>query len=143
MGLRIRTNVSSVNSQRNLEASTSAESESMAKLSSGYRINKAADDAAGLAISESMKGKIRSLGQARRNANDGVSLVQVAEGSMNEVSNILIRLRELTTQAASDTIGNTERSYTNREYVQLVNEIQRSPTGALGKAPAEEVKVKP
>ncbi len=125
MGLRIRTNVSSVNSQRNLETSTSAESESMAKLASGYRINKAADDAAGLAISESMKGKIRSLGQARRNANDGVSLIQVAEGSMNEVSNILVRLRELTTQAASDTIGNTERSYTNREYVQLVNEIQR------------------
>jgi len=108
-----------------MEMSTAATGESMAKLSSGYRINKAADDAAGLAISESMKGRIRSLGQAKRNASDGISLVQVAEGSMNEVSNILVRLRELATQAASDTIGNTERGYTNREYVQLVNEVQR------------------
>jgi len=72
-----------------------------------------------------MKANIRSLDQAKRNANDGVSLIQIAEGSMNEVSNILVRLRELATQASSDTIGNTERSYTNREYVQLVNEIQR------------------
>jgi flagellin len=125
MGLRIKTNIASVNAQRNLSNSTAATGENMAKLSSGYRINKAADDAAGLAISESMKARIRSLGQAQRNANDGVSMVQVAEGSMNEVSNILIRLRELATQAASDTIGNTERSFTNREYVELVNEIQR------------------
>jgi flagellin len=125
MGLRIKTNVASVNAQRNLGNSTSALQENMGKLSSGYRINKAADDAAGLAISESMKARVRSLGQAKRNANDGVSLVQVAEGSMNEVSNILVRLRELATQAASDTIGNTERAYTNREYVQLVNEIDR------------------
>lgn len=125
MGLRIRTNVASVNSQRTMGQSTQALGEDMAKLSSGYRINKAADDAAGLAISETMKAKVRSLDQAKRNANDGVSLIQVAEGSMNEVSNILIRLRELATQAASDTIGNTERSYTNREYVQLVNEIDR------------------
>lgn len=125
MGLRIKTNAASLNAQRNLSISTSATGESMAKLSSGFRINKSADDAAGLAISETMRGKIRSLDQAKRNANDGVSLVQVAEGSMNEVSNILIRLRELATQAASDTIGNKERSYTNREYVQLVNEIQR------------------
>lgn len=125
MGLRIRTNIASVNSQRNMEMSTAATGENMAKLSSGYRINKAADDAAGLAISESMKGRIRSLSQAKRNASDGVSLVQVAEGSMNEVSNILIRLRELATQAASDTIGNVERGYTNREYVQLVSEVQR------------------
>lgn len=125
MGLRIKTNIASVNAQRNLGVSTSATGESMAKLSSGYRINKAADDAAGLAISESMKAKVRSLDQAKRNANDGISLVQVAEGSMNEVSNILVRLRELATQAASDTISNTERAYTNREYVQLVNEIDR------------------
>lgn len=125
MGLRIKTNVSSLVAQRNMGISTAATGESMAKLSSGFRINKSADDAAGLAISETMRGKIRSLDQAKRNANDGVSLVQVAEGSMNEVSNILIRLRELATQAASDTIGNKERSYTNREYVQLVNEIQR------------------
>jgi flagellin len=99
--------------------------ESMQRLSSGFRINKAADDAAGLAISETMKANIRSLDQAKRNANDGVSLVQVAEGSFNEVSNILVRMRELATQSASDTMGNTERSFANREYVQLVNEIQR------------------
>jgi flagellin len=125
MGLRIRTNVASVNSQRNLGKSTDAIQENMQKLSSGYRINKSADDAAGLAISETMKGQIRSLEQARRNANDGVSLVQVAEGSFSEVTNIMIRLRELATQAASDTIGNTERTFTNREYNQLVTEIQR------------------
>jgi flagellin len=125
MGLRIRTNVASANAQRNLGNSTHALGEDMGKLSSGYRINKSADDAAGLAISETLKAKTRSLEQAKRNANDGVSLIQTAEGSMNEVSNILVRLRELATQSASDTIGNQERSYTNREYVQLVNEIQR------------------
>jgi flagellin len=125
MGLRIKTNVSSLYAQRNLSKSTENLSESMGKLSSGYRINKAGDDAAGLAISETMNAKIRSLDQAKRNANDGVSLVQVAEGSFNEVSNILVRLRELATQSASDTIGNQERAYTNREYTQLVEEIDR------------------
>ncbi len=125
MGLRIRTNTASVNAQRNLANSTASMGENMAKLSSGYRINKSADDAAGLAISEGMKAKMGSLSQAKRNAQDGISLVQTAEGSMNEVGNILVRLRELATQAASDTIGNTEREFTNREYVQLVNEVQR------------------
>ena len=125
MGLRIRTNIASVNAQRNLGLSTAATGESMAKLSSGYRINKSADDAAGLAISETMKAQTRSLDQAKRNAMDGISMVQVAEGSMNEVSNILVRLRELTTQAASDTIGNKERVFSNREYGALVDEIQR------------------
>lgn len=125
MGLRIRTNVASLNAQRNMGISTSAMSENIAKLSSGYRINKAADDAAGLAISETMRAKTRSLDVAKRNAMDGVSLVQTAEGSMNEVSNILIRMRELATQAASDTIGNNERAFSNGEYTQLVSEIQR------------------
>jgi len=125
MGLRIRTNTASVNAQRTLGITTGNMAESMQRLSSGFRINKAADDAAGLAISETMKANIRSLDQAKRNANDGVSLVQVAEGSFNEVSNILVRMRELATQSASDTMGNTERSFANREYVQLVNEIQR------------------
>jgi flagellin len=97
----------------------------MEKLSSGNRINKSADDAAGLAISEQMQANIKSLGQAKRNANDGVSLIQTAEGSMNEISNILIRMRELSTQAASDTISNTERSYTNREYSKLSEEVDR------------------
>lgn len=125
MGLRIRTNVSSLNAQRRLGQTTSSMNENMEKLSSGYRINKAADDAAGLAISEGLGGKIRSLDQARRNANDGISLIQVAEGGMNEASNILIRMRELATQAASDTIGNTERSFSNKEYNEMVKEIDR------------------
>ncbi|MDB2447161.1 flagellin [bacterium] len=125
MGLRIRTNVQSINSQRRLGESIGAAGESMEKLSSGYRINKSADDAAGLAISEKMKAGIRSEKQAKRNANDGISMLQVAEGSMNEVSNILVRMRELSTQSASDTVSNKEREYTNREYRQLVNEIDR------------------
>lgn len=125
MGLRIRTNVQALNAQRRLEGVTNQMGESMSKLSSGYRINKAADDAAGLAISEQNRGELRSLSQAKRNANDGVSMLQVAEGGMNEVSNILIRLKELSIQASSDTVGNVERSFTNREYVQLVDEIDR------------------
>ncbi len=125
MGLRIKTNVSSLNAQRRLGQTTAAMNENMEKLSSGHRINKSADDAAGLAISEGLGGKIRSLDQAKRNANDGISLIQVAEGGMNEVTNILVRMRELATQSASDTIGNTERSYSNKEYNELVKEIDR------------------
>jgi flagellin len=102
-----------------------AMSKSLERLSSGYRINKSADDAAGLAISESLRGKIRGLNVAKRNANDAVSMVQVAEGSMNEMTNILIRLRELTVQASTDTIGERERSFLNREYTQLADEIDR------------------
>ena len=97
----------------------------MAKLSSGTRITKAADDAAGLAISEKMKGQIRSSVQANRNANDGISMVQTAEGGLNEVSNMLTRLRELSIQSASDTVGDRERSYTNMEYQNLKSEIER------------------
>lgn len=125
MGLRIKTNVPSLTAQRRLRDTTSAMGSNMEKLASGYRINKSADDAAGLAISETLTGKIRSLNQAKRNASDGVSLIQVAEGSMNEISNVLIRLRELATQSSSDTLGNLERSYTNKEYTQLVEEIDR------------------
>lgn len=97
----------------------------MARLSSGYRINQAADDAAGLAISENLKAQIRGLRQASRNASDGISLVQIAEGSLNEVSNMLIRLRELAIQSSSDTIGDTERKFVDVEYQQLKSEIQR------------------
>ena len=125
MGLRIRTNVSSLNAQRKLSESTDKLGVNMEKLSGGFRINKAADDAAGLAVSENMRAKIRSMTQAKRNANDGVSMIQVAEAGMNEVSNILIRLRELSIQAASDTIGNRERSFANKEYMQLIEEIDR------------------
>ena len=95
------------------------------KLASGQRINRAGDDAAGLAISENLKAQIRGLSQAERNAQDGVSLVQIAEGALSEVSNILIRLRELGVQAASDTIGSTERKFLNVEFEQLMSEVDR------------------
>lgn len=125
MGLRIGTNVSALNAQKNLYMTQINANRSMARLASGFRINQAADDAAGLAISENLKGQIRGLRQANRNANDGISLVQVAEGSLNEVSNMLIRLRELGVQASSDTIGETERKFLDVEYQQLKSEIQR------------------
>lgn len=125
MGLRIRTNVSSLTAQRFAENNSNEMQQSLERLSSGYRVNKSADDAAGLAISESIRSKVRGLNQAKRNANDAVSMIQVAEGSMNEIGNILTRLRELTIQAASDTIGDQERSYLNREYTQLVDEVDR------------------
>ncbi len=125
MGLRIRTNVSSLTAQRFAQNNSKEMRQSLERLSSGYRINKSADDAAGLAISESIRAKVRGLNQAKRNANDAVSMIQVAEGSMNEIGNILVRMRELTIQSASDTIGDQERSYLNREYTQLVDEIDR------------------
>ncbi len=125
MGLRIATNVPSLNAQKNLGGTNRAMATALERLSSGMRINKAADDAAGLAISENLRGLIRGYRQANRNANDGISLVQVAEGSLNEVSSSLIRLRELAVQAASDTIGDTERKFLDVEYQQLKSEIQR------------------
>lgn len=125
MGLRIRTNVSSLNAQRRLATTTTNIQESTSKLASGSRINKSADDAAGLAISENLRADIRSLSQAKRNAQDGVSLVQTAEGGLMETSNMLIRLRELAVQAASDTVGEEERKYIDREFVALKDEIDR------------------
>lgn len=125
MGLRVSTNVNALNAQKNLYMTQINMQKSMARLASGNRINQAADDAAGLAISENLKGLIRGARQANRNANDGISLVQIAEGSLNEVSNMLIRLRELGVQASSDTIGDTERKFVDVEYQQLKSEIQR------------------
>ncbi|MBX2988464.1 MAG: flagellin FliC [Bdellovibrionaceae bacterium] len=125
MGLRISTNVGAINAQKNLYMTQINMQRSMARLASGQRINQAADDAAGLAISENLKAQIRGLRQANRNANDGISLVQIAEGSLNEVSNMLIRLRELGVQGASDTVGDTERKFLDVEYQQLKSEIQR------------------
>ena len=125
MGMRIRTNVSSLVAQRFMERNNNDMQASMERLSSGYRINKSSDDAAGLAISENLRGQVRGLNVAKRNANDAVSLVQVAEGSMNEMSNILIRMRELTIQSATDTLGEQERSFLNKEYVSLVDEMDR------------------
>lgn len=125
MGLRINTNIASLNAQRNLGGTRISMNKALEKLSSGQRINRAGDDAAGLAISENLKAQIKGLGQAERNAEDGISLVQIAEGGLGEVSNILIRLRELAVQAASDTIGTTERKFLNVEFEQLTSEIDR------------------
>ncbi len=129
MGLRINTNTASLNAQRTLGNTKGDLDRSLERLSSGYRINRAGDDAAGLAISENLKAQIRGLKQAARNAQDGISLVQVAEGALNEISSIMIRLRELAVQAASDTIGPVERQFLNVEYDQLVSEIDRIADG--------------
>jgi flagellin len=125
MGMRVTTNLAAINAQRNLVGSQRAIGKSMAQLASGSRINIAADDAAGLAISERMKAGIRSARQANRNANDGISMVQTAEGGLNEIGNIVTRLRELGIQAASDTVGSVERGFMNKEVEQLKSEIQR------------------
>jgi flagellin len=125
MGFRISTNIASVNAQRNLGTSQMNMGDSMAKLASGSRINKASDDAAGLAISESLKSQVRSTRMASRNAQDGVSMVQTAEGGLHELSSIITRLRELGIQASSDTVGDTERGFLDKEVQQLKSEMQR------------------
>ena len=125
MGFRINTNVSAIAAQRALSTTNRQQTSVLAKMSSGTRIVKSADDAAGLAISEKLKGQIRSSAQADRNANDGISLVQTAEGGLNEISNMLTRLRELSIQSSSDTVGDSERSFSNMEYQNLKQEIER------------------
>ena len=125
MGLRINTNVTSLAAQRTLSANNTEQASTLGKLSSGTRIVRAADDAAGLAISEKLKAQIRGVNQAERNANDGISLIQTAEGGLNEVSNILVRLRELSVQSASDTVGDEERKFTDLEFQNLKQEIER------------------
>lgn len=125
MPLRISTNVPSLNAQGSLDKSQRAMSKSFSQLSSGSRITKAADDAAGLTISENLKSRTRGLTQAKRNANDALSVIQVAEGGLNEVSNILVRMRELGVQASSDNIGDTERGFIDKEVQQLKLEIDR------------------
>jgi flagellin len=126
MGLRINTNIASINAQRNLAQSQQALERSLDRLSSGLRITRAGDDAAGLAISESLRAQVRGLDQAKRNANDGISVIQTAEGALNEISNILIRLRELAVQSASTgSISNSERSFLNNEFSLLQNEVTR------------------
>jgi flagellin len=134
MGMRVSTNVASINAQRSLTTSQREISKSYAQLASGSRITKAADDAAGLAISENLKSQIRSFAQSSRNANDGISMLQVAEGGLGEVSNILTRLRELGIQSASDTVGDQERGFIDKEVQQLKSEVQRiSKTTRFGK----------
>ena len=125
MGLRINTNITSLNAQRQMGATRGSLDRSLERLASGSRINHAGDDAAGLAISENLRAQIRGIRQAKRNALDGVSLIQVSEGGLNELSNIIVRLRELAIQAASDTIGDTERQFADREFQSLKQEVDR------------------
>jgi flagellin len=124
MGLRIATNVPSLSAQRNIQTAQRAQQSNLEHLASGSRINQASDDAAGLAISENMKSQIRSIRQANRNANDAISMIQTAEGGMNEVSSVLTRLKELSVQAASDTIGNSEREFIDKEVQQLKGQVE-------------------
>lgn len=125
MGMRIMTNIQSLVAQRHLTTNTEAQRASLERLSSGNRINKSADDAAGLAISEKIRADVRSLGQDLRNAEDGIGMIQVAEGGMREISNILVRLRELSIQGASDTVGDRERGFIDKEVQQLILETNR------------------
>lgn len=125
MGLRINTNVPSLAAQRSLGNTSRSLNDNLRKLSSGERITRASDDAAGLAISEKLKAHIRGNRQAKRNANDAISMIQTAEGGLSEISNIIIRLRELAVQAASDTVGQTERNFSDIEFQQLKEEIDR------------------
>ena len=125
MSISLQSNIPSLAAQRSVNQTQGRLNTALARLSSGFRINSAMDDAAGLAVSEGLKTQIRGLGQASRNANDGLSVVQTAEGSMGEVSSILIRMRELTVQAASDSITDTERGYLDTEFQDLVSEIDR------------------
>ncbi len=125
MPLRVYNNIFSLNAQRNLGTNNASLGASLEKLSSGLRINRGADDAAGLAISEALRADIRSLNQALRNANDGISMINTAEGALSEQASILIRMRELAAQAATGTVGSTERTTINREFSALRSEIDR------------------
>ena len=126
MAISINSNISSLNAQRNLSKTQSQLATSLQRLSSGLRINSAADDAAGLAIATTMNSQVKSMNQATRNANDGISLLQTADGALNETSNILTRMRELAVQSASGTLNDTtDRTYISNEFTQLQSEIDR------------------
>ena len=125
MALRVNTNVEAFNAHRNLAATSVSQSKSMEKLSSGLRINRAADDAAGLAISEGMRGQIRGTAQAQRNAQDGISLVQTAEGALNQMHSILGRVRELAVQNANGTLSTSDQAKISTEIGQLTAELTR------------------
>jgi flagellin len=121
--MRILTNVAALNSWRNLQSSGNAMSKNLERLSSGMRINRASDDAAGLTISEKMRAQIRGLNQAQRNAQDGISMIQTAEGAMSEIQNMLQRMRELAVQSASDGLGEEDRAQIQKEVNQLAKQI--------------------
>ena len=130
MSLRINNNIEAFNAHRQLAMTSERASKSMERLSSGYRINRAADDAAGLAISEKLRGQIRGLSQAQRNAQDGVSLVQTAEGSLNEVHSMLQRVRELAVQYQNGTLSTSDKAAITAEATQLASEIERIGSSA-------------
>jgi flagellin len=130
MSLRINSNIEAFNAHRQLAATSDRASKSMERLSSGYRINRAADDAAGLAISEKLRGQINGLDQAQRNSQDAVSLVQTAEGSLNEVHSMLQRVRELAVQYQNGTLSTSDKAAITAEAAQLQSEIDRIGTGA-------------
>src|SRR5580700_2619054 len=125
MGLRISTNMAAMAAGRALSHTSEDQTKVYERLSSGQRITEAGDDAAGLSISENLRTTIRSMNQAERNANDGISFAQVAEGGLTEIGNIMIRLRELAIQASSDTVGDKERGYINEEVKALTSEVDR------------------
>src|SRR5919205_995841 len=130
MALRIQNNVEAYNAHRNLSWTESKLATSMERLSSGYRINRAADDAAGLAISEKLRGQIKGLDQAQRNAQDAISLVQTAEGSLEEVHSMLQRVRELSVQYKNGSLSNNDRNAIQSEVNMLASEIERIGTTA-------------
>jgi flagellin len=125
MALVVNNNLSSLNALNNLNRTNKSLSATFGRISSGLRINKAADDGAGLGVAENLAASVQSLGMAKRNANDGIAVVQVAEAATNEVANILKRMRELAVQSSSETLEATERAYVQTEYVQLHSEIER------------------
>jgi flagellin len=128
--MRINHNVSSMIGQEALHSQQTSLGKSLEKLSTGLRINRASDDAAGLSVSETMRSKIRGMGRAKSNAEDGIALLQIAEGATGEINNILQRMRELSIQSSTDTMTTTERSYTNKEFGQLMSEITRISNSA-------------
>ena len=128
MALVVNTNISSLAAQRNLSVNQASLAKSVEHLSSGLRITRASDDAAGLGVSETLRAQIRSINQATRNAGDGISLTQTADGAAASIGSLLGRMRELATQAASGTVGTTERSYLDQEFVALRSEIDRIST---------------
>ena len=125
MGLRVNTNIASINAQRNLSTVSERLGGNFRRLSTGLRISTASDDAAGLAISERLRSQVRSLEQGKRNANDGISLVQTAEGALNEVSSILVRLRELSIQSSNGSVSDQDKATLDEEFQSLVSEVNR------------------
>ena len=128
--MRINHNINSMITQNSLNNNGKTVGKSLEKLSTGLRINRSSDDAAGLSVSEQLRSQVRGLGRARSNAQDGIALLQIAEGAANETSDILQRMRELAVQSANDTLTSTDRSYIDQEFTALTDEIDRIANSA-------------